>query len=88
MACRRIRGYYFKALISETKSSGQRRSFRDQPLHSSLIKERFAVHDRAHFATGLVLLGVIIWLFARHAGPTLNARAPSRAFRQDLTTLN
>ena len=28
------------------------------------------------FATGLVLLGVIIWLFARHAGPTLNARAP------------
>ena len=28
------------------------------------------------FAAGLVLLGVIIWLFARHAGPTLNARAP------------
>ena len=28
------------------------------------------------FATGLVLIGVIIWLFARHAGPTLNARAP------------
>ena len=28
------------------------------------------------FAIGLVLLGIIIWLFARHAGPTLNAGAP------------
>ena len=28
------------------------------------------------FATCLVLIGAIIWLFARHAGPTLNARAP------------
>ncbi|NDG92194.1 MAG: hypothetical protein EBY55_03535 [Gammaproteobacteria bacterium] len=28
------------------------------------------------FAIGLLLLGIIIWLFARHAGPTLNAGAP------------
>ena len=28
------------------------------------------------FAIGLALLGVITWLFARHASPTLNARAP------------
>ena len=28
------------------------------------------------FATGLVLIGAIIWLFARHAGPILNAQAP------------
>jgi len=28
------------------------------------------------FDIGLLLLGIIIWLFARHAGPTLNAGAP------------
>ena len=79
-----MRGYYFKALISETKSSVQRRSFRASRYTHPPIKERFASMTELTFAIGLVLLGVIIWLFARHAGPTSMPAPLSRAFRTGL----